>query len=370
MKSEKFEFSTIQSQLSLHGKLMGFRLDAKPSPNARILDRFLISFHCCSLLSFVASFFIYGLWEHLQGTSDIFADMVSYCISQIGVVGMYSNLHIYWRQTELRELLQWCSQLYWPTTDRKVLSLWLKVYVDVHRVSLKLAKFFFLAIFIDDGMLFLGAILSKVFLKEGLLMLSMYKMDGFVQDMPWYWILLGYQVVVLVGFLLQFTFNLAIFAVITQHINGQFRYISLLLENLDDENQGKFLDHIINLHADVLAKLQQFARVFSFPLLLSELAPLACFVLVGLTIFVKQSDYHQAASTTLLLLSAAIYAHFGESIIQNSQAISFAAYSYTWYQLSIENQKKLKFIMVMSQKPVGVTSGGFHNVSYHQFQQV
>lgn len=368
------EFSAILDQINFHGKFIGFKIASKSEKTSKI-DKFLQYFTCIAMLSFCGVFLVHGIYERYYGTHDMFADIVCYSISQIGLVGCYSNFHLFLRQNDLRELMFWCDSLYKPKPNGKMQQLWIKIFEQSHRRSVLLARGFFYFILLDDGMLFLGAIVSKIFLKEGLLMLTMYRMDGFVQEMPWYWLLCCYQLVVLIGYLLQYTYNMAIFGVFTQHVNGQLEYIGAVLENLDQvtENSkelGKILDHVVELHVDVLGKIKRFSKIFSFPMLLSEIAPLACFVLIGLTIFVKQSDYHQAASTTLLLLSAAIYAHFGESIIQHSKDVSLAAYSYNWYELSVENQKKMKFIIMMSQRATGVTSGGFHNVCYLQYSRI
>lgn len=377
--NNKIEFKTVTDQLICHGKYLGFRFDTRIT----CLDSFLQGFHCTTLLSLVASYVIYAVHERRYGTADYFADAVSMCISTIGLVGSYSNFHIFMRQSELKKLLVWCEKIYSPQRpEKRAREIWEDVFRVVHGRSIKFVKLFFGFVIWDSCFLLTGAVLSKLVLEEGLLLLPLYKMNGFVQDMPWYWLLTGWEFVVIVGFLLQFCYNLSIFVVLTEHINGQLKYIGELLQGLDeccersavpkefDTRAGKFLDHAITLHVEVLDVIKSFSKIFNFPMLLSELAPLACFVLVGLTLFIKHSDYLQAASTTSLIFSAAIYASFGDSIIVHGKELAVAAYSYGWYNLSLRNQKKLNLILRMSQKQIGISSGGFHDVCYLQFSNV
>ncbi|XP_055683566.1 putative odorant receptor 83c [Lutzomyia longipalpis] len=131
------------------------------------------------------------------------------------------------------------------------------------------------------------------------------------------------------------------------------------------------LKEIYKKHLKVLKMLKildDIYRIFSFNQILSSFICL-CFVFYGSLV----QDSFEWTFYFFIVLTAAelfIYCLFGETLVANTEQIGTSIYLTKWYEMSVEDQRNLLFIMRIAQKPRGIKAAGLIHVNFTTFVEI
>lgn len=82
------------------------------------------------------------------------------------------------------------------------------------------------------------------------------------------------------------------------------------------------------------------------------------------------TDHSMFVAMMALVCIYFAYSYYGQQITNKAEEISNALYASAWLDLLPRKKKIVAIAIQMAQKPLGVTVGGFHYVSYKQFGDV
>lgn len=152
-----------------------------------------------------------------------------------------------------------------------------------------------------------------------------------------------------------------------KELNKSLHSLQSLKSNLAKARQ---LDLIGHKHSELLKNLEIFSSIYMIPLLMNEFLCIVC-SLAPLVMFIyNTNEIVSAAAAATVPCFNSIYPILGENV--SSAAVDFAlvASDINWIYLSNRNRKKLSMIIMMAQKPVGISSGKFHYSNHLEITQV
>uniref|UniRef100_A0A7G3ACE9 Odorant receptor n=1 Tax=Lutzomyia longipalpis TaxID=7200 RepID=A0A7G3ACE9_LUTLO len=137
------------------------------------------------------------------------------------------------------------------------------------------------------------------------------------------------------------------------------------------KNEKNVLREIYKKHLKVLKMLEtldDIYRIFSFNQILSSFI-CCCFLFYGTLV---QEEF-EGTFYMLIVLTVGelfIYCLFGQTLVANTEQIGMSIYLTKWYEMSVEEQQNLLFIMRIAQKPRGIKAAGLIHVNYSTFLEV
>uniref|UniRef100_A0A240SXW6 Odorant receptor n=1 Tax=Lutzomyia longipalpis TaxID=7200 RepID=A0A240SXW6_LUTLO len=178
----------------------------------------------------------------------------------------------------------------------------------------------------------------------------------------------------IVMFILTFGDHFVIFFGL--HFRCELRTISELTQiYLDDSlvvaNEKYLLREIYKKHFKVLKMLEtldDIYRVFSFNQLLFSFIG-CCFLFYGTLV----QDHFEGTFYFFIVLTVGelfVYCLFGETLVANTEQIGTSIYLTKWYEMSVEEQLNLLFIMRIAQKPRGIKAAGLVDINFSTFVEV
>uniref|UniRef100_A0A3F2ZDA9 Uncharacterized protein n=1 Tax=Lutzomyia longipalpis TaxID=7200 RepID=A0A3F2ZDA9_LUTLO len=161
-------------------------------------------------------------------------------------------------------------------------------------------------------------------------------------------------------------------AMIGFHIMGLLRILSKFILLLEDSFDAcsEFLCRIQSLHCEIINRSRAFNDLL-FHLLLVQL--FSSIFLIFMNLSAIRSDavgfvfYFLGGSSITQLLLICL---FGEVIFMRYSLVERCLRLTTWYEMSLEDQKKFVLILRMAQKPYGLKAGGMYDVSMPTFIEI
>lgn len=298
--------------------------------------------------------------EHIRGRGDMLND----CIAFVLIIGEICNAIpgyvFYKKQTELKQLLEWCQQL------RS------EVGYD-EAVPDRILRWLFYVPYIGTVLSALGPLIVNNMSEMQLLPVPLYPVLEVLNNPRLFAALFIYEVVVFNVFWRINAMLLTTYVMLVKSISGQYRALAqhfIDATKLPSEAIDELLDSIGRQHAELLHNLKVTGSIFNTPLLFNEFSGVIC-VTISMTILAYH--FEQVIFAIVAFVCAAfsfLYPFLGQEISSSAEAFEQAAYACDWHEFSMQNRRKVALIMLMSQKQVGVNSGGFHFSNYLEISQV
>ncbi|XP_066598344.1 odorant receptor 13a-like [Prorops nasuta] len=166
------------------------------------------------------------------------------------------------------------------------------------------------------------------------------------------------------------------------HIGGQIDVISQTLKNMsnfsEDSEFVRFeIKSLIGKHQRIISMSNDIEATFTYIILVQFLCSSLIICCIGFVIAVglrtnqelgmllKMGSYYFPTT-----FEAFIYCYIGEYLSNKSNAISYMAYEYEWYNLKTSECRLLMVLIMRSQKPLQLTVGKFMNLTLQQFTSI
>lgn len=352
-------FSELQKRHNSFGKLIGINL----SPNVGHCWTYELVFALFQFFVYSYSLldFIFLISEHKEGRGSFFSNcraiivlMATICTGLPGIL-----LHVH--QKELFNLMNWCETVH----NHK--------YVNDQKLFKLFSRFRKLAIIVPICHLS-SAILTSVIQRKRQFPLTLYHSKESLQDTRVFISIFICLTMHNYTFQQYTFFGLSTFSIIVKSFSKQYHTLSESIKNLatvkSDTGVGKDLDSIGKLHSTLMENIKVFSSIYRIPLILNEYLCIVCVIIPFLIVFYEPDEHVFIGSAIVVVTVSLIYPIFGEELSNNALNFVMATNECDWISLSNENRKKLAFILLMAQKPVGVSSGGFHYSNYIEIAQV
>lgn len=319
----------------------------------------------------------HGLCEHANGRGTVPNDMLAVAEILGILIETQVGINLFVHQDQLKDILAWCGRLYQQPAEQRLTKMHAPIFDALQANVVRAAKVMYSLPQLGTFFLVGAALAIKLFASHPIPVVPLYSENGFIQESPWYELILIFQTGFAFVFLRLFMFNLTTYWVFTKHISGQLDYISAVLESvtgrsvaLSAKEKSNLINYAIELHTNALVALKKTSVLFKTPMLLTEMAAVSAIGMAGIVALFDRTQAPIALVCIALLALAFIFSHLGQELSEKAEYISTAVYMSHWYELDLECQRKILLIMATSQRKKGISVGGFHLMCYSQYLQV
>lgn len=183
--------------------------------------------------------------------------------------------------------------------------------------------------------------------------------------------------------LLTFLFNrilfctFSLFTILVYYVTSEFKCLSVILLELSQSKHiqnanstSTILNQIIERHSNLIQMVKDVDKIFSIPLLTSEMFCIICIPLVGFTLFYVDDCFNVALGAIFVVFFKLSYCVYGQQIIDSAFEFEMALHNSNWLVLDPNLRRTLLFSIRIAQKPIGISSGGFHFINHSQMTKV
>lgn len=304
--------------------------------------------------------------EHIHGRSTFFRDFRSSTIAIIILGNAISGVVLFLNSEKLIELFTWC----------------LKVSVELeplnHETVIKQNKiltYTYRAAFAVPLYNLLSTIMVSMVSNQKVFMVTLYNAELVNKNPVTYNLIFLDSIFHTFGYWRLSMFTLGTYMVFVKLISTQYRILSERVKKrtLEKSNQtaiGTHIDKIGGRHAEILENLSKFSSVFELPLMFNETLCIAVNCISATIFLYEPNEINFGVATLMVALMNLAYPALGQEISSAAKDFERAVYSSNWLHLSVVNRKKLALVLLQSQKPVGVNSGGYHFSNYTEISQI
>ena len=169
---------------------------------------------------------------------------------------------------------------------------------------------------------------------------------------------------------------LASFIIFTEHFSKQYFILGEEIKSVGGERSSTpqtlnmQLNYIGKQHSVLLSNLEEASTIFRYTLLINE-AFIVMSIVMSFTIFLHQKDDFVFGleaigfSTTNL-----VYPLLGQRVSSSAEQFGDTIYECLWLGLTPQFRKRVALMQLVSQRPVGFSSGGFHMSNHMEISQV
>lgn len=293
-------------------------------------------------------------------------DFMACCRSSIIFIGTFfmglTGLYMILNQGRLKELLTYCENIS-STMDFDETRL--------RRIVGLLHKF---AVFNPSAM---GASILVLFIvtQQRRLILPVYYPEHIINNDTNYLLVWVLQMAYTQIFFMYSCFSLATYIIIVEHVAGQYRAMSsristILSSNRSQNHINNELNQIGSMHSRVMMALSETEKIFSVPLLCNQIFAILDLSITLTTLIYAEEDVIFVMECICQASFCMIYPFLGERITTSAKEFQAIIYQSDWLNTSPVLRRKLCMILMMSQQPVGIKSGGFHYSNYREIAQV
>lgn len=170
-------------------------------------------------------------------------------------------------------------------------------------------------------------------------------------------------------------FVMTTYIIVTQHILAEYEDLQAELLTINTSLDAKIykkLEQIGGRHSNLLKILNDTSEIFKMPLLLTECQVIFGYVMCGITLFISSNALDLVFAGVCGGFSAMnlIYPVLGERISSSAEKFEAAIYEVDWLAITPRARKELTLMLKMAQKPVGISTGGFHFCNHMEIAQV
>lgn len=301
--------------------------------------------------------------EHLNGRGVFFKDIRTLTIN-IGILcTSIPGIMLVKNQHQLLAVLNWCNSV---TSDPQLVM-----------KQIKTIKIGYGLAFWQPTYDTVSTLIFCVLLKTRLLPLTTYNADLITQNWTEYIVMYLIFVAHSFAFWRVSLFALTTYIVLVRFISKQYEVLSQMINEGSGPGSkrsqieiGQNLNTIGQMHVELLNNLTVFSNLYTMILLINETFCVAV-VSIAVTSFLYQPNEINFAIIALMsVIYNLLYPVFGEEISSSAEDFEKAIYYCDWNDMSVRNRKSVALILLMAQKPVGVTSGGFHFSNYTELSQI
>lgn len=341
------------------GQYIGISVDGNYSLKHKL---FLINSSFWFFLHFsIVSYQVYD--ERSHGRQYLFGDITYVC----GLIICGSMMMIGWtlnsKNEKLADLYEWCNDLVLKDSDFK--DIFEEKFNPMHTKLFKMVKIMHGSQIIATIWLSSTALLSKWFLQQGQFTTNWYSLDGWVQEFPWYYLILFENTLSAFSVDINFAFSATTYFFFSMHICAQFEFI----EGLFQAKGEKCLKEIIEFHGDLIDQIGNFASIFSLPMFLVKICTITSFVMLGL-ILLEPIGFSLSVAFVVWFTVFFIYSYFGQKIMDETEDLADVFYQSNWIEWSVKDQMILLSMLQLAQKSKGIKVGGIDLVCLDGFTKV
>lgn len=355
--STEENFRNLKKLQSSFGRIIGVNFKM-PKNSRENLAWFLLS------QSFICSFVIFLVAELLVAIYDDDDDQSFYLFAisslpQLGVMSFYASA-MFSKRVEIHDLFERC-EIFYRVAKMSFNNEWkYKVIFTLHRMSFSVPIF-----------LSLSSLIVSIVTQDILLIYPTYNMK--------YWnshlieactVNMMYAVASLFANRAIY-FILTLFTVITDHIQCEYKYLIVTAHKTGKgSNVSEILNQIIDQHSKTIQIIKDTDKIFYMPMFANEGFCMIGIPYVGFSLIYLENSVMLAFTMGFLVMFNLMYCIFGQQIIDSAAEFEASLYGLDWLSFNVDERRKLIFILRMAQKPIGVTSGGFHFLGHPQMTQV
>lgn len=356
-KTKKFiKFKDVTEIYTIFGKFQGLKLSGEPVRFSKL--RFII--HQMGLGQMFLMGAVLMVLKHLEDENQFLSDCrtLNTCFGQSCV--QFYGLILYLNQDKLRSLMSWCED----ASDNGRFD---------EESTFKVVKFLYYLSYLQAFCHSINPILVGFVTNQRLLPVPVYFVDQVWGSTGGYILVFASQVYGVICLWQYGSFLLATFYVLVKHISGQYTRLSSLLKEVGNESEAKTIDQIEEigmLHSELLMKIKEISSIFKIVLLLNEAVGVICVVISVAIMRYEREETLFAVMVFFFGVSNFAYPYMGEEICSSAEKFALATMESNWLNLSTKQRKKLAMIILVSQKPVGLSTAGFHFSNYLEISQV
>lgn len=304
--------------------------------------------------------------ETRAGRGDIFFDALMSVQSLIMYLFCYFTFHLFLNEPTITELLEWCRTLYITHPDELVVGWKKPILEELEQTTLKLQRFTSNWPVVEITLLVIPCLLGFVLFDERKILYPLYSNDGFVTELPWFFVILAWGYIYCIALNKQVAFNLTTYILLNNHVVAQLKIVAKIFENLGPSTLH-LLEPAIRAHIEVLDQALLVSELFSRPMFVIEGITLSATVFAGICFILSPENAVIAAGVVTFILCGYLYSFFGQSLMESSLEVADAVYNGNWVDLSVNDRKKLLLVLMRAQRPAGIMSGGYHLMCKEQF---
>lgn len=368
-----FSFYQVLRVLNSHGWILGVNYFT-PKISATKLFRYAWTF--IGIIGY-NMFFLWEAHRDRQGAPVVFKDVFVLIFCFGGSSGFYFNTKIFFHQQKITELLKWCERLYDPIPHQTLNRISADVMNDVVRKTQKLTRVLYIGSNLDAFGLI--GVSSLPFLLFGKKMFIFPLYNDKKWEFLYFHLIFLFQALYSFYFVRQCAMNIATFSILAKHLSARLRFIARILEVVGTEAWAykhqkesnachQVLSYVVDMHSEVIEKIKSVSDFFSTPMILTEVYDVLALTFAGMVIHQYREAAPLALSCILAVVATGLFSFFGQEIIDSAEDVATSiekVYNFQKKQVNV-----VKLIVQMSQKRVGITSGGFRMISYAQFLDV
>lgn len=178
-------------------------------------------------------------------------------------------------------------------------------------------------------------------------------------------------------FWLYYSFFFITYYILVQHLSTQYRILGASIKGLvidgtqlHTRNFYKDINAIGRQHSDLLMSLTTANKILAMPLLLNEIVATMC-ATMSVALFVYDSDNAAFGFQCMAAMAGClVYPYLGEYISSAANQFVGDVYESDWASFPAVLRKRVMLMLMMAQRPVGFSSGGFHTANYMEISQV
>lgn len=354
-------FQNLRRNYQVFARIQGINPTTGSSSASKricVAYQFLLHFHSLLGLCFLAYEFSNKRVEFLGGIECLIIILGTVCNASCG-------LFLFINQHKLKDLFDFCERLSTNTHFNETLLL-------------RIAKTIQILAAIVPTTCAIGTALVSLYLKKGLLPIPIYYPAFLAENTGFYVFLFTYQVIFNVIFWLFYSIFLSTYVILVEHVSGKYIILCNMLEELHENRvQSLTIIQINNKitqigkeHAELLWIIRQANSIFEIPLFCNQVFAIMSITMTFTIMIYEHKDVVFAIQGIVVFSGCLLYPFLGERISKNAEKFLDVVYECEWLILSPSQRKAISLIIMMAQKSVGFSTGGFHFSNYMEITQV